>query len=100
MKSVRFLKHEFIKESTTGEKANIEIFSIAEYKGAQVALWILYESVQFDCRLSALQPPPPNVVYLPRLTKISEPFCDVLGSARSKIHNRKLNTAYNITVLQ
>ena len=47
------------KDNTVGEMANIDTFVITECNVAQAALWDLYESGQFECRLSAAGPPPP-----------------------------------------
>ena len=64
-KSVRFMINEFLKHSTNGEKANIKVFVTTESKSEQAALWTVYESIQYECRLSAPQTPPPMLyIYL------------------------------------
>ena len=44
-KSVRYIKNEYIKDSTTGEKADVDTFIIIEANRTQRALYTVYENV-------------------------------------------------------
>jgi len=50
-KSFRFIRYDCIKESTVQEMSDIDTFVNTLGNVAQTALWTVYESVHFECRL-------------------------------------------------
>ena len=73
---------------------------MTEGKSEQADPWAVHESVQFEFRLSAATSTH-NAVHLFRLTKTSNPFVTYWEAHIVKYTiERKLNTSYNINVLQ